>query len=86
MMWFFVVLNKYQLAKILYIVELDTAKAHAFVAQHADKLSDCKVLHPDDKATALADPLVQVSLLLLITFQIFDSNKSWFILGCHVCQ
>lgn len=51
-----------QLAKVLYIVELDVAKAKAFVAAHADKLADCQVLHPDDKAKALADPRVHAAM------------------------
>ena len=50
------------LASILYIVELDTKKAQAFVDSHADALSQCKVLSPQDMNKALTDANVHAAM------------------------
>ena len=55
-------LLRHPLARILYIVELDTAKAEKFVAEHEQLRDTCKVLSPDDKAKALSDPAVQAAM------------------------
>jgi len=55
-------LLQHPLAKILYIVDLDTAKVEKFVAEHEQLKGKCKVLHPDQKEVALKDPEVQAAM------------------------
>jgi hypothetical protein len=55
-------LLRHPLAKILYIVELDTAKALSFVETHEKLRGSCKVLHPDRKNEALADSNIHAAM------------------------
>jgi hypothetical protein len=55
-------LLRHPLAKIVYIVELDTAKAELFVQSHDKLRGHCKVLHPDQKNQALSDPVVHAAM------------------------
>jgi len=55
-------LLRHPLAKLLYIVELDTAKAQAFVEANEKLRGHCQVLHPDQKAQALSDPNIHAAM------------------------
>jgi myo-inositol 2-dehydrogenase/D-chiro-inositol 1-dehydrogenase len=50
------------LARILYIVEADTAKAQNFVQSHDKLRGTCQVLHSDEKDKALSDPNVHAAM------------------------
>jgi len=58
---------QHPLAKILYIVELDTAKAEKFVQENEKLTGHCKVLPPTKQDEALGDPNIHAAVVASVT-------------------